>query len=346
MGGGMSGPEESLARSLLAGFRPDFPEAAATARQLSELILDAVSAALPLTRHEPAEPALAELEGLAQSADVYAWDGAPGWDVVLAKGLARRNPLAPGPAVVDGLGARPERTQQRGELKRRAHAEAGNLVALGRQAAEAGGASALVATHACLLRLVGLAAVSPLLVKEEDAAAGALPESRLPALLEEMDARGEGFASAQEEWLARLLADNPAANVPAFRTFFAGLSQSLRTAAALRQLGDQARAGSLAADPEALLGALGTWQPVRWASLRGGAPSRWVEVLCPAPPSGELPLKRLERECSQALDLFSRLWFARGVSLTGFTALAAMLTARCAAIVALWEELGGGALEP
>jgi hypothetical protein len=342
----MSGPEAALARSLLAGFRPDFAEAEATARQLSELILDAVSAALPLTRHAPAEPALAELEALAQDADVYAWDGAPGWDVVLARGLTQRMPLAPGPAVVDGLGARPERTQQRGELKRRAHAEAQNLVALSRKAAEAAGASAPVAAHASLLRLVGLATVSPVLLRDEDGAAGALPEARLPALLEDMDARGEGFASAQEEWLARLLADNPAAAAPAFRTFFAGLSQSLRTATALRQFRDEASAGSLAADPEALLGALGTWQPVRWPSLRGGAPSRWVELLCPAPPSGELPLKRLERESSQALDVFSRLWFAKDLSLTGFTALAAILTTRCAAIVALWEELGGGAPAP
>ena len=44
-----------------------------------------------------------------------------------------------------------------------------------------------------------------------------------------------------------------------------------------------------------------------------------------------------------ALDAFSRLWFATFVSLTGFSALAAVLTARCAGIVALWEELGGGA---
>jgi hypothetical protein len=342
----MSDPEETLARSLMGGFRPDFAEAEATARQLSELILDAVSAALPLTKHAPAEPALAELEGLAQHADVYAWDGAPGWDVVLARGLTQRKPLAPGPPVVDGLGARPERTQQRGELKRRAHTEAENLVEWSRKAADAGGASALVAAHAWLLRLVGLAALSPLLLREEDGAAGSLPEARLPALLDEIDARGEGFASAQEEWLARLLADNPAARAPAFRTFFAGLSQSLRTASALRQFRDDAGAGALATDPEALLGALGTWQPVRWASLRGGAPSRWIELLCPVPPSGELPLTRLERECSQALDLFSRLWFASDLSLTGFTTLAALLTARCAGIVALWEELGGGAPGP
>jgi len=338
----MSGPEQALARSLLGAFRPDFPEREATARQLSELILDAVSAALPLTGHAPAEPALAELETLAQDVDLYAWDGAPGWDVVLARGLGVRAPLTAGPPVVDGLGARPERTQQRGEVKRRAHAEAANLVALSRRAAGSATPSGVVAMHASLLRLVGLAAVSPLLSQDEPEAAP-VPEPRVADLLEEIAARGEGFTGAQEEWLARLLADNPAAHAPAFRTFYAGLSQTLRTAAALAGFGAEASAGRLAPDPEALLGALGTWQPVRWASLRGAAPSRWIEVLCPPAPEGEEPFPRLHRECSLALDVFSRLWFAKALSLPGFTSLAAMFTARCAGIVALWEELGGGA---
>jgi len=65
--------------------------------------------------------------------------------------------------------------------------------------------------------------------------------------------------------------------------------------------------------------------------------------LCPDVPADEPALRRLARECALALDAFSRLWFARAVSLTGFAALAAMLTGRCAGIVALWEELGGGA---
>ena len=86
----MSGPEQALASSLLVAFRPEFAEREATSRQISELILDAVSAALPLTRHAPAEPSLSELEALAQHTDVYAWDGAPGWDVVLARGLGPR----------------------------------------------------------------------------------------------------------------------------------------------------------------------------------------------------------------------------------------------------------------
>ena len=83
-----------------------------------------------------------------------------------------------------------------------------------------------------------------------------------------------------------------------------------------------------------------------WAALRGGAPSPWVEELCPAAPTGEKPLRRLERECAQALEVFARLWFAKDLSLTGFTALAALLTARCASIVALWQELGGGEASP
>ncbi|MGE5049104.1 MAG: hypothetical protein ACM3PC_11075, partial [Deltaproteobacteria bacterium] len=111
-------PESELATVLLKAFRSDFAEREATARQLAELLLDAVAAALPLTRHEQADGPLGELEALAQQTDVYAWDGAPGWDVVLARGLTGRVPVAPGPSVLDGLGARPERTQQRGELKR------------------------------------------------------------------------------------------------------------------------------------------------------------------------------------------------------------------------------------
>jgi hypothetical protein len=141
-----------------------------------------------------------------------------------------------------------------------------------------------------------------------------------------------------------LLADNPAASAEgAFRTFYAGLSQSLRVAVALRDFHQAARDGRLASDAEALLGALGTWQPVRWGSLRRGAPSPWIEELCPPPPPVETALQRLERECAQALETFSRVWFAHGASLTGFTALAAVFTARCAGIAALWEELGGGA---
>src|SRR5438874_2539240 len=198
-------PEQELARSLLVALRADFPERESTARQLAELLLDAVAGALPLTRHEPAEAPLRELEALAQQTDLFAWEGAPGWDVVLQRGLLEHAPLEPGPSVLDGLGARPERTQQRGELKRRASAQAAR---------------------------------------------------------------------------------------------------------------DSALQGGLDADAEALLASVGSWQPIRWQSLRGGAPSRWIEQLCPAAPGQEMPLRRLVRECDDGLSLFSRLWRAENASLT------------------------------
>src|SRR5207244_4717202 len=116
-----------LPRSIAVALRRDFPQREATALQLAELVLDAIAAALPLTRHEPAEPALAQLEALATQGDVYSWDGAPGWDVVLSEGLHARAPILPGQPVLDGLGAHAEREQQRGELKRRARAEAGRF---------------------------------------------------------------------------------------------------------------------------------------------------------------------------------------------------------------------------
>ena len=268
-------PEAELARSLLLALREDFEEREATARQLAELLLDAVSAALPLTRPEPVAAPLSELETLAQQVDLYAWDGAPGWDVVLRRGLLARERVAPGAPVLDGLGARQERSQQRGELKRRAHAEATLLVSLGREAARGlPSAGTLVAAHASLLRLVGQAAVSSLLLLPEDLNAGTLPPATLDALLRDMDERADNFAFAQEEWLARLLAQNPAAGgTPVFRTFYAGLSQSLRVAVSLREFREAAERGELAPDAEALLGAVATWQPLRWPSLRAGAPS-------------------------------------------------------------------------
>ena len=343
----MSPAEETLAQALLRAFRPDFAEREASARQLSELLLDAVSAALPLTRHEPSEAALAELEALAPQTDVYAWDGAPGWDVVLERGLLQRPAVSPGPAVLDGIGAREDRTQQRGELKRRAHAGADRLMEASREATQSGAPGAVVAAHAALLRLVGLASASSLLLMPEDPGAGPLPPSRTADLLRELDERGEGFIYAQEEWLATLLAQNPAAaQEPKFRTFYAGISQSLRVAKALRRFAEEAEAGRLPDQPEALLGALGTWQPVRWPSLRAGASSAWIEALCPAPPASESDLQRLGRECMAALDVFARLWYAQGLPVSGLTALAAVFTARCAGIVALWEELGGGGGTP
>ena len=355
-------PEEELAQSLVLALRPGFAERQASALAFAELLLDGVGAALPLTRHEPAEPALSELEALAQETDLYAWGGAPGWDVVLAHGLLPRQPIEPGPSPLDGLGERPDRIQQRGELKRRARAEAEKLVRLGREAVRfrAGGTfagaqvldemptlpapAAMVAAHASLLRLVGLGAASTLLSLQEDEQLAPPPPPAEERIVREMEERGEGFLAAQEEWLALLLSRNPAAaHAPAFRTFYAGLSQTLRVALALREFRDAAREGKLAPDAEAVLGALGTWQPVRWSSLRAGVPAAWISALCPAAPEDETPLERLARECSQALDLFGRLFFAQELALSAFAALGTLLTARCAAIAALWEELGGGA---
>ncbi len=341
-------PGQRLAASLARALRDDFAERDATALQLAELLLDTVDAALPLTDHRPTEPALVQLEGLATSADVFSWEGAPGWDEVLARGLRPRPRVAPGWSVLDGIGAHSERESQRGELKRRARAEASRLVELGRAlSAEGEGAlpALVVRAHASVLRLVGHAAVASLLFLPEDLEAGALPPPGEGTLLRELEER---FASGSElyadEWLARLLEGNPAATAaPAFRTFFAGLSHALRVAPALRRFRDDARAGRLPHDPEALLGAVGGWQPVRWAPLRQGAPSAWIEALCPAGPLDEAPLARLSRECSAGLDLIGRLWSARALSLTGFTALAALYVARCASAVALWEELAGEA---
>ena len=334
--------ESDLAAALLPAFRADFAARDASARQFAQLLLDVVAAALPLTRHEPSEPALAELEALAPDTDVYAWDGAPGWDVVLARGLAGRGKVEPGPAVLDGLGAKTDRTQQRGELKRRAHAEAQTLVALARDAAQDATAERVVAGHASILRLVALACAAPLLANAEPGER--LPDGRHDDLLRDLDERGDTFVFAQEEWLARLLAQNPAAaKEPSFRTFYAGLSQSLRVAPALRQFRDDAGNGRLADDGEALLGTLGTWQPVRWSSLRSAAPPEWIAALCPPAPETQDAMQRLARECSAALELFSRLWFAQDLSPSAFTTLAALFTARCASAAALWEELGGGA---
>src|SRR3989442_1123182 len=95
----------------------------------------------------------------------------------------------------------------------------------------------LVAAHASLLRLLSLSSASTLLELPEDLQSGQLPPPALDALLAEIDAReasGSDFAAAQEEWLARLSRDNPSAADPVFRTFFAGVSQTLRLAPSLR----------------------------------------------------------------------------------------------------------------
>jgi len=107
----MSGPEQPLARSLLVAFRPDFAEREATARQISELILDAVSAHFRYAPPRSGRTRAGGAGGPCPATDVYAWDGAPGWDVVSPwPRLASRFLRA---TIVDGIGARSERTQQR-----------------------------------------------------------------------------------------------------------------------------------------------------------------------------------------------------------------------------------------
>jgi hypothetical protein len=358
-----SAPEERLAEALSHALAPDLAARRETALHLSELLLDAAECAVPFTSGGDAAEALSALELLATRADVFAWDGPPGWDELLARGLIGRAPFEPGASVLDGLGSLSGRAAQREQLFAAARAEAARLIEAARAAAALGspetaaetaaaaqapglGAGArVVAAHASLLRLIGQAAAASALWLPEAEDPGGIGLPAAQALAAEMDARaaaGSDFAAAQEEWLARLSAQNRSATQPGFRTFFAGLSQVPRTALGLRTFRDEAREGRLATDCEALLGAVGGWQPVRWASLRAGAPAAWMAELCPTAPPGETPLARLARECDAALDLAGRLWFASGFSLAAFTCLAGLLTARCASALALWEELGGG----
>lgn len=343
-------PDKALASSLRRALVPGLAERDVTAQALAELVLDAAESAVALERGAAAGPSLAALELLATGLDVYSWDGPPGWDEILARGLGPRAGLLPSPPPLSGLGGAADRAAQLRLIEARARGEAGRFLAHGRllsqkrdPAERPTPAAVLVALHASLLRLVALAAVAAPLELAEETTPSDLPPPAEDALVAEIDARaavGSDFAAAQDEWLARLLHDNPAAAAaPAFRTFFAGLSQSLRVAVSLRDFRDAAREGRLAADPEALLGAAAGWQPVRWRAIRAGARASWWAELFPAVPPGEPPHAELARECSAALDAIGRLWHARDLSLGGFTSLAAAATARSACALALWEEL-------
>src|SRR5438128_1799523 len=185
-------------------------------------------------------------------------------------------------------------------------------------------------------------AASTLVALPDDLHSGQRPPPALDALLAEIDAReasGSDFAAAQEEWHARLSRDNPSAADPVFRTFFAGVSQTLRLALSLRSWREQARDGRLPTELETAVGAIGAWQPERWRTLRHGVPAAWIRELCPVLTEAP-PLARLGRECELALDLAGRLWTARDVSLTGFAALATLLFARTCSALALRQELG------
>ena len=267
-------PERELARALEHGLRPEFAERAKTALHLAELLLDSVDEALPLSRGKGDS---AELEILAQRADVYGWDGPPGWDEVLARGIAERGATDPQPPPLPGLGAAEQRDEQRTVAQERIRHEAQRLLDLGREAAQLGSSSGssateltahptlppggiLVGVHASLLRLLALSGANTLLL------------------------------------------DN-------------------------------------ALDLEAVVGAIGAWQPERWQALRHGVPSAWMSELCPAE-SQTAGTAALASECEHALDLLGRLWNARGLSLTGFAALATLFFARTCSALALREELG------
>src|SRR2546428_12220181 len=94
-------PERELARALEHGLRDAFPERARTALHLAELLLDAVDEALPLAR---GRGSAAELELLAQRADVYGWDGPPGWGQVPAPRIREGRGAAAGGRPPGGLG--------------------------------------------------------------------------------------------------------------------------------------------------------------------------------------------------------------------------------------------------
>ena len=336
------GPQHDLADALVKGLREGFPGRNEAALQLAELILDATGPAFELANGGPPEEALAEIELCATGIDVYSWDGAPGWDEVLVHGLSRSAAHSTAPDPLSGLGAPVSRDSQRALCEDRAREEARRFISAARQAAAAGtDPDVLVSIHAALLRLVALSAIHPLLALPEDAAAGALPPPGMDALLREMDERaalGSDFAFAQEEWLARLQADNPATGGPSFGAFFAGSSQALRLALALRAFRDAARSGKVATDLEPVVGAAGAWQPVRWKEMRRGIPATWTADLFPAAAAASGPAA-LAAQCEAALDACGRLWTAKGLSPTGFAALACALFARSACALAIVDEL-------
>jgi len=335
------GPEHDLADALLRGLREDFPGRNEAALQLAELILDATAPALALANGANASEALAEIELCATGIDVYSWDGAPGWDEVLARGLSRAGPLPTASDPLWGLGESASRDRQRALCEDRAREQAGRFLAAARQAAASASSAVIAETHAALLRLVALSSLHPLLALPEDPGAGALPPPAASTLVREMDERaaaGSDFASAQQEWLARLAADNPAAKDPSFGAFFAGSSQALRLGLALRALRDAARSGSVAsAELEPLVGATGAFQPVRWNDMRKGVPGGWTGALFPErePSAG---LAGVARDCEAGLDAIGRLWTAKSLSATGFAALACALFARSASALAFLDE--------
>jgi hypothetical protein len=336
-----SGPEHALASVLVRGLREDFAERDAAALERAELVLDATGPALRLAAGEAAEGPLAEIELCAMQLDVYSWEGGPGWDEILARGLRPDRRISQPRDPLAGLGAPGSRDAQRLLCEQRAREGADRFIALAKEAALRGDPAVLAALHASLLRLTALSAVHPLLAFPEDLRAGGLPPPAAAALVREMDEReasGSDFASAQQEWLGRLEAENPAIGVPAFGPFFAGLSQALRLSVALRAARDAARAGRRPADLEPIVGAAGAWQPVRWKELRAGVPAGWTADLFPEaqPLAG---FAAVSVHCEAALEVAGRLWTAKSLTTTGFAALACALFARSACALAAIDEL-------
>jgi len=117
-------PEAELARAIEHGLRDGFDGRGKTALHLAELLLDAVDEALPLAQ---GRGSAADLELLAQRADVYGWDGPPGWDEVLARGIGERGELLPGAAPLGGLAEGSDREEQRQSAAARVRTEARRL---------------------------------------------------------------------------------------------------------------------------------------------------------------------------------------------------------------------------
>src|SRR5438067_11351024 len=131
-------PERELARALERGLREGFAERGKTALHLAELFLDAVDEALPLAR---GRGDAAGLELLAQRADVYGWDGPPGWDEVLSRGIAERAPIEALPSPLSGLGVPADRGDQWEMAAARVRDEALGAIGRGRGPEELGGSS-------------------------------------------------------------------------------------------------------------------------------------------------------------------------------------------------------------
>src|SRR3954471_6102399 len=196
------GPEHALAAVLALGLRADFPGRESAALQFAELVLDVTGPALRVANGEAPQDGLADIDMCAVQREVFAWDAAPGWDGVLARGLGpgRRPSSAHDP--VAGLGAESSRDAQPMVCERRARDEAARFLSLAKEAAVQADGGVLRSVHASLLRLTALSALHRLLALPEAPPSGALPAPSAAALEREMDERaaaGSDFASAQQE---------------------------------------------------------------------------------------------------------------------------------------------------